>query len=148
MQRKEDPEMTYAEKYRNAEHSAGERRISLYEQIGGAETIDRLVHAFYPRVYAHPLLRPLFPDGVDEIRAKQYLFLSQFTGGPTLYTDRYGFGSMRVIHERFPITPERAEAWLDCMREAMDEIGMEGHPRAMMFQMLTNAAHRFVNTEA
>jgi len=34
------------------------------------------------------------------------------------------------------------------MREAMDEIGMEGHPRAMMFQMLTNAAHRFVNTEA
>jgi hemoglobin len=119
---------------------------TIYEQIGGAETIDRLVHAFYPKVYAHPALRPLFPDGVDEIRAKQYLFLTQFTGGPPLYTDKYGFGNMRAIHEQFPITLERAKAWLTCMKEAMDEIGMEGYPRELLFQMLTNAAMRFVNT--
>ena len=119
---------------------------TLYEQIGGAETIERLVHAFYPKVYAHPQLRPLFPDGVDAIRAKQYLFLTQFTGGPPLYTDKYGFGNMRAMHERFPITRERAEAWLSCMREAMDEIGLEGPPREYFFQMLTNAAYRFVNT--
>nr|WP_276356286.1 hypothetical protein [Cohnella sp. YIM B05605] len=80
-------------------------------------------------------------------RAKQYLFLTPFTGGPSLYTDRYGFGNMRIIHERFPITPERAEAWLSCMREAMDEIGLEGNPRTMMFRMLTNAARRFVIAE-
>jgi len=136
--------MTYAEKY----PSAGKYRSelgSLYEQIGGAETIERLVNAFYPKVYAHPALRPLFPDGVDEIRAKQLLFLTQFTGGPSLYTDKYGFGNMRSMHEQFPITPERAQAWLSCMNEAMDDIGLDGLPRKLFFQMLTNAAHRFVN---
>lgn len=136
-------ETGYAARY--AERSADEKG-SLYEQIGGAETIDRLVHAFYPRVYANPELRPLFPDGVDEIRAKQYLFLTQFTGGPALYTDKYGFGNMRAIHEKFEITPARARAWLSCMTEAMDEIGMRGYPRQLMFQFLTNAAHRFVNS--
>lgn len=75
----------------------------------------------------------VFPDGVDEIRAKQYLFLTQFTGGPALYTDRYGFNNMRDVHGRFPITPERAEAWLACMKEAMDEIGLEGTPREFFF---------------
>lgn len=120
---------------------------SLYAQIGGADAIDRLVRAFYPKVYAHPALRPLFPDGVEEIRAKQALFLTQFTGGPTLYTDRYGFGNMRQVHLRFEITPERAQAWLSCMHEAMDEIGLQGHPRTLMYQMLTHAARRFVNAD-
>ncbi|RAP76911.1 globin [Paenibacillus montanisoli] len=119
---------------------------SLYNQIGGAQTINRLVHAFYPKVYAHPVLRPLFPDGVDEIRAKQYLFLTQFTGGPTLYTDKYGFGNMKSIHEQFRISPSHADAWLTCMREAMDEIELQGYPRQLLFQMMTNAANRFVNT--
>ncbi len=137
--------MTYSERLQNRPESAVHME-SLYEQIGGAETIERLVYAFYPKVYAHPELIPLFPEGVDEIRAKQYLFLTQFTGGPMLYTDRHGFGNMRSVHEQFQITPARAEAWLTCMREAMDEIGLEGFPRQMLFQMLTNAAHRFVNS--
>ncbi|CAG7625913.1 globin [Paenibacillus allorhizosphaerae] len=135
--------------YTNRSYSAANQSNalpSLYEQIGGADTIDRLVHAFYPKVYGHPALQPLFPDGVEEIRAKQYLFLTQFTGGPTLYTDKYGFGNMREVHAHFRITPERAEAWLSCMREAMNEIGLNEYPGQMLFQMLTNAAHRFVNT--
>jgi hemoglobin len=136
--------VTYSKRVPSKPESALQME-SLYEQIGGAETIDRLVRAFYPKVYAHPELIPLFPEGVDEVRAKQYLFLTQFIGGPMLYTDRHGFGNMRTVHARFQITPARAEAWLSCMREAMDEIGLAGYPRQMFYQMLTNAAHRFVN---
>lgn len=33
---------------------------SLYLEIGGQETIDKLVDAFYPRVYADENLRPLY----------------------------------------------------------------------------------------
>ena len=31
---------------------------------------------------------------------------------------------MRARHMPFPITPERAEAWLGCMRGALAEIGL------------------------
>jgi len=138
--------MMRVEQYRsNPDKSENEPAI-LYNLLGGAETIQQLVDAFYPKVYEHPVLRPLFPDGVDEIKAKQYLFLTQFTSGPPLYTDRYGFGNMRSVHEQFRITPERAQAWLWCMREAMDEIDLQNPARMMLYQMLANAAHRFINT--
>lgn len=139
--------MSVTQPIKYEERQASRSGPSVYEQIGGEETVRHLVYAFYPKVYANPQLRPLFPEGIEEIRAKQLLFLTQFTGGPSLYTDKYGFGSMRAKHESFAITPERARAWLSCMEEAMDEIGLEGHPRTFLFQLLTNAAHRFVNTQ-
>lgn len=120
--------------------------LTLFDGIGGAATIRNLVEAFYPRVYADPDLRPLFPDGVDEIKEKQYLFLTQFTGGPTLYSDQSGPPNMRKRHEPFEITQRRAEAWLRCMKEAMDEIGMDGPARELLFHRLTHVAHAMVNT--
>lgn len=119
---------------------------TLFDGIGGAETIRRLVEAFYIRVYADPDLRPLFPDGVDEIKEKQFLFLTQFTGGPTLYSDEYGPPNMRKRHEPFEITKRRAEAWLRFMKEAMDEIELAGPARELFYQRLTHVAGAMVNT--
>jgi hemoglobin len=53
---------------------------TLYSEIGGQETIDKLVAAFYPRVYADPELRPLFEGDMEEIMRKQRMFLPQFLG--------------------------------------------------------------------
>jgi hemoglobin len=55
---------------------------TLYAEIGGQETIDKLVNTFYPRVYADPELRPLFEGDMEEIKRKQRMFLPQFLGGP------------------------------------------------------------------
>jgi hemoglobin len=43
----------------------------LYDEIGGQETIDKLVDAFYPRVYADEDLSPLFQGDMEEIKRKQ-----------------------------------------------------------------------------
>ncbi|MCG6197773.1 globin, partial [Anoxybacillus sp. LAT_38] len=59
-----------------------------YELIGGAETLARLVDTFYDLVKEHPDLAPLFPEDFTEVKERQYLFLTQFLGGPTLYSDR------------------------------------------------------------
>lgn len=32
---------------------------------------------------------------------------------------------LRARHQPFEITPARAKAWLACMNEAMDEVGLE-----------------------
>lgn len=119
---------------------------SEYDLIGGEPTIIKLVEAFYPRVYNDPDLRPLFPDGVEEIKRKQKMFLTQFLGGPPLFSQEFGPPAMRARHLRFEVTPRRAKAWLRCMEEAMNEIGLEGEQRDRIFISLTQVAHLMVNT--
>ncbi|GAA4723642.1 globin [Brevibacillus fulvus] len=118
---------------------------TAYEQIGGAETISRLVHTFYALVQRHPDLAPIFPEDLTETKNKQYMFLTQFLGGPPLYSERFGHPMLRARHMPFPITPKRAEAWLSCMNQAMDKIGLEGELRNEIFSRLTLTAHHMVN---
>lgn len=120
---------------------------SLYEAIGGGDVIRDIVSRFYPKVQAHPLLGPLFPKDIDPVIEKQYLFLSQFLGGPSLYSDTYGHPMMRARHLPFPITPERAEAWLGCMSEALAETSIPEPLQKLMIERLSGPAHHFVNTE-
>ncbi|MFC4776785.1 globin [Paenibacillus sp. GCM10023252] len=121
---------------------------TIYEAIGGAETVRRMVEAFYPKVQQNELLGPLFPQDIDPVMDKQYQFLTQFLGGPSLYSDAYGHPMMRARHLPFPITPERAEAWLGCMRSALVEIGMPAELRDLLIDRLSGPAHHFVNTPA
>ncbi|GIQ65006.1 hypothetical protein PACILC2_35740 [Paenibacillus cisolokensis] len=120
---------------------------TIYEALGGGETVRRIVEAFYPRVKRHPLLGPLFPDNIEPVMEKQYMFLSQFFGGPSLYSDRYGHPMMRARHLPFPVTPKRAEAWLGCMAEALEEAGVDEELREIVLTRLSGPAYHFVNTE-
>lgn len=122
--------------------------LSIYDNLGGAETIRRLVEAFYPRVVADPLIGPLFPADINPVMEKQYMFLTQFFGGPSLYSDMHGHPMMRGRHMAFPVTPERAEAWLACMSTALEEIGVDEPLRSFVIQRLSGPAHHFVNTES
>nr|WP_248737147.1 globin [Neobacillus rhizosphaerae] len=106
---------------------------SLYSDIGGQETIDKLVNAFYPRVYANPELAPLFEGDMEEIKRKQRMFLPQFLGGPALYSQEFGPPAMRERHLPFEVTPRRAECWLRCMKEAFQEIGLDQNPAGLAF---------------
>ena len=120
---------------------------SLYEAIGGAETITRLVQAFYPKVQADPHIGPLFPDDIDPVMEKQTLFLTQFFGGPNLYSDQYGHPMMRARHMAFPITPKLADAWLGCMEQAMKEIDIKEDLREFLLERLRGSAYHFINTQ-
>jgi hemoglobin len=116
-----------------------------YELIGGAQTVSRLVDVFYDLVKQDPSLSPIFPNDLTETKDKQYKFLTQFLGGPALYNDEHGHPMLRARHMPFPITPKRAEAWLSCMSQAMDSIGLEGDVRNAIFERLTMTAHHMVN---
>ncbi|WP_458413660.1 globin [Schinkia sp. CFF1] len=117
-----------------------------YELLGGEETIQNLVNAFYPKVYADPILSPLFVGDMEEIKRKQKMFLTQFTGGPTLYSNEFGPPAMRARHLPFEITPTRAKAWLACMREAMNDIGLEGPMQKSFYERLEQVAGIMINT--
>lgn len=120
---------------------------NIYEIIGGAETVERLVDSFYRRVQAHPSLSQLFPEDIMPVRNKQFKFLSQFFGGPRLYSDLYGSPMLRVKHLPHPITPERANEWLECMSDALDDVGINGPVRAYMYERLRMTAEHMVNSD-
>ena len=115
-----------------------------YDQIG-AETLSNLVDAFYTRVSAHPQLAPIFPDDLTETARKQKQFLTQYLGGPNIYSAEHGHPRLKARHHPFPITPDRAQAWLECMSEAMDDVGLSGQFRETFFNRLVLTAHHMVN---
>lgn len=117
-----------------------------YDAIGGEETVAKLVDAFYRRVAKHPDLAPIFPEDLTEVRRKQYAFLTQFFGGPPLFSEQYGPPMLRRRHLPHPITPTRVKAWLACMAEAMDEAGIHGPMREFLYARLTATAHHMTNT--
>jgi hemoglobin len=119
---------------------------TIYDKIG-AEKIDQLVHAFYPKVYDDPEISPLFEGDMNEIMRKQRLFLTQFLGGPTLYSNEFGPPAMRERHLPFEITPKRAQCWLRCMGEAFEEVGLDKTPEGQFFySRLQQVAAIMINT--
>lgn len=124
-----------------------EQMATPYELMGGAPAVARLVEAFYRRVREHPDLAPIFPRDLAPVAEKQKRFLTQFFGGPALYSQAYGAPMLRARHLPFPITPRRARAWLACMEAAMAEAGLEGPLRDFLFSRLQQTALHMINTE-
>lgn len=120
--------------------------LNLYEEIGGEPTLRKLVDNFYDLVKDEPLLSPLFPDDFTSIKQKQFMFLSQFFGGPALYSQAFGHPMMRARHLPFAITPSRAAAWLSCMDQALTKTGIEGDLKKAMMERFTLTAYHMVNT--
>src|SRR4051795_6652971 len=96
---------------------------SFYDAVGGAEMFHRLVAAFYRRVAEDPILRPLYPEedlGPAEVRFR--MFLEQYWGGPTTYSEQRGHPRLRMRHAPFAVTPHMRDRWLHHMRAAIDSL--------------------------
>lgn len=115
-----------------------------FEEIG-EKKLHELIETFYAKVAVHPDLIPIFPDDLSETIRKQKQFQTQYLGGPNLFTEEHGHPMMRARHNPFPITPTRAEAWLACMAEAMDDVGLEGPLRDVYYKRLVLTANHMVN---
>jgi hemoglobin len=122
-----------------------EKKSTPYEAIG-EEKLHGLVDAFYSKVSQHPDLAPIFPTDFNDVARKQKQFLTQYLGGPQLYTNEHGHPMMRARHLPFEITPKRAQAWLDCMHSAMDELQITGPIRDEFSARLFLTAQHMINS--
>ncbi|GGM63698.1 oxygen-binding heme protein [Longimycelium tulufanense] len=121
--------------------------VSFYEAVGGEETFRRIVARFYQEVARDELLRPLYPEadlGPAEERLR--LFLMQYWGGPHTYSERRGHPRLRMRHSPFTIGPMERDAWLRCMRIAVDEAGLAEPHRQQLWEYLEMAANSLVNS--
>jgi hemoglobin len=113
--------------------------------ILGQSGIEKLVHTFYSFVFADPQIAHLFHHPKAEIEAKQIAFLTQFLGGPTVYTSKFGVPKMRYRHLPHAITQEAKEAWLNCMKMAIDTLELTETEKISLFACFVPLANHMVN---
>ncbi|KAA6441510.1 globin [Dyadobacter flavalbus] len=120
--------------------------LTLYERIGGDAALRQLTDKFYDLVFAHELISRLFRSDKELIKEKQRLFLTQFLGGPQLYSDVYGHPMMRARHMPHTITEDDAVAWLQCMSEAVGQLPISKELKDELFDRFPRTAFFMVNT--
>lgn len=124
----------------------GHVTATLYEQIGGDETVHAIAEAFYDIIELEsPVLRAMLPDDTSGSRHKLYQFLSGWTGGPPLYWEEHGHPRLRLRHAPFPIDGAAAEEWARVMREAIDTVEMPDRAADFLKQQLSAAAATLIN---
>jgi hemoglobin len=119
---------------------------TLYDQIGGLETFQRLVDAFYRGVENDPILRPMYPADLTESREHLALFLAQYFGGPGTYSEQRGHPRLRMRHLPFRIDAGARDAWLTHMRAAVDTVALPEPARGVMLGYFQQVADFLVNT--
>jgi hemoglobin len=96
--------------------------VTPYDQMGGAPFFQTLVHRFYEGVAADPVLRAMYPeDDLGPAEHRLLMFLEQYWGGPTTYSEERGHPRLRMRHAPYVIDESARDRWLDSMRTALDD---------------------------
>ena len=119
---------------------------AFYDEVGGAPTFHRLVARFYAGVRTDPVLAPLYPqDDWEGAETRLRMFLEQYWGGPTTYSQQRGHPRLRMRHAPVAIGPAERDAWLRNMREAVDSLELTPDQDATLWGYLEMAAHSMQN---
>jgi hemoglobin len=124
-----------------------EPQQTFYNRVGGTATFSRLVAVFYEGVADDEVLRPLYPEqdlgpAADRLR----MFLEQYWGGPTTYSDQRGHPRLRMRHAPYRVDALARDQWLLHMRAAVDSLELADDLEAELWDYLVMAAHSLVNT--
>lgn len=99
-------------------------QVSMFDRIGGTVVIDRLVEAFYRRMDSLPEaagIRAMHGSDLGPVGSVLKRYLSEWTGGPKLYSPEKGHPRLRQRHMGFAIGNAERDAWMLCMRGALAE---------------------------
>jgi hemoglobin len=122
-------------------------RESFYDQVGGHETFRRLVQRFYTGVAGDPELRALYPLndlGPAEIHFR--MFLEQYWGGPSTYSQDRGHPRLRMRHAPFKVTITQRDRWLKHIMAAVDSLDLAPENDLILRDYFDRAAQSLVNS--
>jgi hemoglobin len=120
---------------------------SFYDQVGGHETFRRLVQRFYAGVAGDPELRALYPPndlGPAEIHFR--MFLEQYWGGPSTYSQDRGHPRLRMRHAPFKVTISQRDRWLKHIMAALDSLDLAPENDLILRDYFDRAAQSLVNS--
>ena len=94
---------------------------TLFDRLGGFDTLKRVHKVFYDKLFAHPWLKQFFVEHPQEIFEKQQTnFMAKLMGGPNIYAGL----TPAVAHQNIVITDELFETRSVILSESIKEVGV------------------------
>jgi hemoglobin len=121
---------------------------TVYEAVGGAPFFEGLTIRFYERVEHDAVLRPLYPASPDAFEASRRwlaLFLAQYWGGPTSYSDQRGHPRLRMRHAGFLVGRRERDAWYEAMAASVAETEVDAGLQQQLLDYFAMAADHMIN---
>jgi hemoglobin len=119
---------------------------TLYDRAGGMPFFEALVGRFYAGVADDQVLRPIYPEAdLAPAQRRLTLFLAQYWGGPTTYSDERGHPALRMRHMRFTVGPAERDHWLRHMAAAVDEVCDDASMTSELMRYFVPAAEHLRN---
>ncbi len=129
------------------------RRVSVYDQVGGADGVDKLVNTFCDVLETTEVGKPVYllhlrGHGMAHARMEQFNFFSGLFGGPKLYAEKWGHSNVRQIHAHVDISETVSQAWLDSMSLTLDKLAYPSDLKDQLMQSFTDIAAMLVRQSA
>ena len=90
-------------------------------------------------------IRAMHPSDVSVSIDKLARFLSGWTGGPKLYSERYGPIRIPIAHRHLAVDEPERDAWLLCMKKALELQDYPQEFKDFLLQRLSIPAERCRN---
>jgi hemoglobin len=102
---------------------------TLYEWLGGAEPLNRLIDRFYQKVPADPILAPVFAHMSPEHFQHVAQFIAEVLGGPADYSTLHGGHAEMIRHHlNRHIIDQQRQRWMALLLETADELQLPSDP--------------------
>src|SRR5437868_12634815 len=119
---------------------------TIFELAGGEETFRLLVQRFYARVGEDPILRRVYPEeDLSGATERLTLFLIQYWGGPSTYSERRGHPRLRLRHQPFAIGRAERDAWLNHMSAAVSSLELAPAVSKALLDYFETASTAMIN---
>ena len=107
---------------------------TIYEQIGGAKTIDKLIGTFYRHVLADPLLSPFFQNTtIEKLERMQKSFFAIALGGPDPKIEI----SIYEAHRNRGIKRQHLNRFTEHLMNTLREVGVDEENATKVYQRLS-----------
>lgn len=121
-----------------------------FERLGGREAVERLVTAFYRAMDTRAdatVIRAMHEPDLRHTQAVLVDYLSEWMGGPKAYSASRGAPMLRRRHQPFDIDGSARDAWMACMRQALEQTCSDAGLRAELEAAFFKIADFIRNTD-
>lgn len=118
---------------------------AAYQAAGQYEGLKKLADDFYRLMDSCPefqQIRELHKEDLSDVSEKLALFLCGYFNGPDLFHQKYGAFRLAAFHQHIPIGAAERDAWMACMKRAIDKQPWEQSFKDHAFLRLSTPADR------